>query len=116
MWLPTKAFNLFHISRESFDDLRRELAAAVVERDALRVQAAVAQSNFDWLRMRVNQLEVERAQLLKKAYNVDTVVPEVVRTSNQRANQASNLPELMASLFEDVGETQAKELGLPVYS
>lgn len=111
MWLPKRVYELFQVSKENVDALREELAAVRAERDALRVSEATAKTNFNWLTIRVNALEVERAQLVKKAFNIDIPVPEVV-TSNRRANALSNLPEMMSALFDDVGDQKAKELGL----
>lgn len=114
MWLPRHVYDLFQVSKESADALRTELATVRAERDALKLSEATAKTNFNWLTLRVNALEVERAQLIKKAYNIDVAVPEIVRTSNQRAN-ASNILELTSTLFEDVGDPMAKELGLPTF-
>src|SRR5258708_7155729 len=80
MWLPGKAFDLFKISRDTVDHQREELATVRSERDGLKAQLAVTQANFEWLRVRINSLEAERAQLIKKAYGIDVPVPEVVRT------------------------------------
>jgi hypothetical protein len=115
MWLPTRAFDLFRISHATVDAQREELAQLRAERDALKISEATAKANFSWLTLRVNALEVERAQLLKKAFNIDVVVPEIVQTSNQRAG-VSNLIELSTALFEDIGDVAAKEAGLPTYN
>lgn len=112
MWLPKYVYDLFQVSKEAADALRTELATVRAERDALRLSEATAKSNFNWLTLRVNSLEVERAQLIKKAYNIDIAIPEIVQTSNQRAGN-SNIFELTSSLFEDLGDEAAKELGLP---
>jgi hypothetical protein len=113
MWLPKHVYDLFQVSKENVDQLKQEVAKLSAENAVLRVSEATAKANFDWLRIRVNQLEVERAQLVKRAYNIDVPVPEVVR-SNQRAG-ASDLLQLTSALFEDVGEAGAKELGLPTF-
>lgn len=109
MWVPSKTFELFHISKDTVDQLRKDLAAAVVERDTLRAQLGVSQNQFSWLSLRVNALEVERAQLLEKAYGVKTVVPEIVRTPSKPI-------DMHPDIFNDVGEDMAKQLGLPTYS
>ena len=100
---------MFQISKETVESLREELLAARAERDLLRLQLGINQNHFEWLRTRVNSLEVERAQLIKKAYGIDTPIPEIVRAS-------TNPTELNPDLFNDVGEDMAKKLGLPVYS
>lgn len=114
MWLPKQVYDLFQVSKENVDAIREELAGVRAERDALRVSEATAKTNFNWLTLRVNALEVERAQLIKKAYNIDVPVPEIVRTNrSSTAMNPASLLELTASLFEDVGDETAKELGLP---
>ena len=96
------------VAKTAIADLREELSAVRAERDSLKLQNSISQNHFDWLRVRTNQLEVERAQLLEKAYGIKTPVPEIVRTSV--APIVFN-----SALFEDVGEKTARELGLPVY-
>lgn len=108
MWLPTKAFDLFRISHTTVTALREDLATIRVERDGLKSQLATTQANLEWIRVRVNALELERAQLLDKAYGIKVPVPEVVH------RQISPLT-LSSAIFEDMGETTAKELGLPTY-
>lgn len=109
MWVPKPLAELFTISRDTLEALRKEVEVLKTERDALKLANAVTQNHFDWLRVRVNQLENERAQLIKKAYNIDIPVPEIAR-------QPSSLPEPISALFEDLGEDTAKKLGLPVYN
>src|SRR3990167_130028 len=86
MWLPTKAFDLFKISKDSVDSIREELSAIRAERDLLKSQLTVSQTQFEWLRLRVNQLEIERAQLLAQVTGVKTAIPEIVRTPSNMDN------------------------------
>ena len=69
MWVPSKVIDWFTamktaseqhaaVSVVALQGMQEELAAVRAERDALKVQMAVNQTNFDWLRMRVNVLEV----------------------------------------------------------
>ena len=99
---------MFQISKESVESLREDLAATRAERDSLKLQLSVSQNHFDWLKMRVNALEIERAQLIHRAYGIQTPVPEIVRT---RADG----PDLNPDIFNDVGEDMAKKLGFPKY-
>ena len=108
MWLPDKAFEFFHISKQTVDSLREDLAAVRAERDTLKIQLATSTNHFDWLRIRINTLEAERAQLIEKAYGIRIPVPEIVRPN-------VNPLELNADLFNDIGDDAAKKLGLPVY-
>ena len=110
MWVPSKVFDWFKISQESVNELRTEVLALRAERDVLKTQLTAANANFDWLRLRVNQLEHERAALLEKAAGIKTVVPEIVRTPSQMDSMIN------AFSFDDVGEEMAKRLGLPSYN
>jgi len=110
MWLPNIAFDLFKVSKESVDALREDLAVVRAERDSLKLQLATSQNHFDWLRVRVNALEIERVQLIEKAYGIKVPAPEITR------QPAVPHLDFNTALFEDVGDKQAKELGLPVFS
>lgn len=108
MFVTKSALELFHISRDTVDSLREELAAANAELTATRTALATTQANFEWIRSRVNVLEVERAQLIEKAYGIKSPVPEIARSSYPKL-------ELDSALFDDIGDKAAKEMGLPVY-
>lgn len=109
MWLPNKAFEYFNISHEAVTVQREEISALRAERDALKLALNSSQSNFNWITMRVNMLEVERAQLIEKAYGIRIPVPEIVRAKTVQ-------PDLAAFSFEDIGDDMAKAIGLPSFS
>lgn len=111
MWLPTRAYELFHISRDSVAQLREDLAAVRAERDLYKQQEFVARCNFDWIKQRIYQLEVERAQLIEKCYGLRAPVPEVMRAPRDLSPLKVDM-----SVFEDIGDQAAAELGYPVYS
>lgn len=109
MWVPSSVVDWFHISRQTVEALREEAAALRAERDTLKLQLATSQNHFDWLRVRVNSLELERVQLIEKAYGIKIPAPEIAH--------APNSPIDMTSFsFEDMGDDLAKKLGLPVYT
>ena len=108
MWVPQALVNLFEINKDLVDATRDELRFVTAERDLLKVQLATTQANFSWLTSRVNQLETERAQLIKRAYGFETIVPEIAR-------QPIMPNGFQSDLFEDLGDRAAKQLGLPVY-
>ena len=108
MWVPNKVLDWFRISVDTVDTLREECVGYRVERDALQAQLATTQANFSWLCVRVNSLEVERAALLEKAYGIKIPVPEVV-------HRPSVPFDFNSALFEDVGDDDAKKLGMPLY-
>ena len=99
------------LSRDAMASLREDLAAVRSERDALKLQAAVNQTHMDWFRTKINQLEMERAGLIERAYQIKLPsVPELVRTSNPNFD-----PNQFSVSFDDMGDELAKKLGLPVY-
>ena len=111
MWVPKEVSNWFKISKESVDALREELAAVRAERDSLRLQLVTLQNNFEWVRMQINTLQVERSSLLGKLYGLTLPAPELIRTA-AIADRTSE----KAFSFEDIGEDLAKQLGLPSYT
>src|SRR3990167_836433 len=101
MWVPAQVVDWFKISKESVDALREDLAGIRAERDALKAELLTVKANFEWLLVRVN------TQLMKVAYHVDLPAPEIVRQA-----KPSNLPDSLASMWDDVGEDIAKQLGI----
>ena len=109
MWVSGKVLDWFKVSQETVNELRSELLVVRAERDAYKQQLTVANANFEWIRLRVNQLEIERGGLLEKATGIKTVVPEIVRTPSNVDQMVNNFT------FDDVGDEMAKRLGLPLF-
>lgn len=106
MWVSSKVFSWFEVSRDAYQDLREELAAVRTERDTLRAELQRVNVNFDWLRLRYNQLEMERTAFLNKAYDVKLPTAELGR--------AERKPEDIYGgqfSFEDPGDEIAGKLG-----
>lgn len=108
MYLPNKAYELFRIAKDTTDAQREELASLRAERDGLVRQLAQANSTVDFMSIRLNALEAERAQLLSKVYNLNVPVPEVMR----RTPEANQLQELNAFSFDHVPDDVAERLGI----
>jgi hypothetical protein len=98
------------VSIEAIQQYREQLAVVTAERDTLKVQAAINQANMDWIRMRINTLELERTQLIEAAYHIKLPAPELLRVNPSMPNFDAN-----TFSFEDVGEKVAKDLGLISY-
>lgn len=112
MWVPSRTFELFSISKDTVDALRVELAEARAEAALLRTQLLQAQTNFNWITIRVNALEVERAALIQKVHGISVATPEIIRgPSRHQLEDAIN-----TDIFSDMGDDRAKENGLPVWS
>lgn len=107
MWVPKSVVEWFHISKDAVSDLREDLAATRAERDVLRQQLSVSQIHFDWLRLQVNTLQLEKTALLEKAYNIKLPSPEIVRTPTM--GEESKLSDFG---FDHVDDEMAKKLGI----
>ena len=107
MLLSKDLVGFYQISHETLVDQRQEIVSLRAERDALKAENATLKINFDWLRMKVNQLERERAQLIEKAYNITLPAPELTR------HVAADVPDAFS--FEDIGDDLAKRLGMPIF-
>lgn len=112
MWVPKALVELFSIGKETVDTLRTELVATQAINISLDRELTALKVNFDWLRLQVNALQVERTALMQKAYGVQMPIPEIVRTikADNSGFDAKNFS------FDDIGEDQAKALGLPTYA
>ena len=95
------------IDRKTYDDLRLDYAKANEEARVLSHQNQVLITTLDWLRVRVTQLEMERAQLLWRYTGVKVPVPEIVKTDGVASNPMAQTPN-----FNDVGDTEAAKLGI----
>jgi predicted nuclease with TOPRIM domain len=113
MFIPKAVFDLFRISKESVETLREEIASVKAERDTLQRQTTHLQTSFDWLRLRVNALEVERAQLIERAYGIKPIVPEISRASSNDFKRT--LEQMSTALFTDMGDEEARKQGLPTF-
>jgi hypothetical protein len=80
------------------------------ERDSLQKQANANQINFDWLRMQVNTLQLERTALIEKVYIIKLPAPEITR---QPVVDPTFNPKDFS--FDDLGDDFAKKHGLPSY-
>lgn len=105
MWVPKSFVSLFATSHE-------ELAKTKAERDTYRDELAKSQILNDWLRMQVNTLQMERTALLDKVYGIKIPAPQLEKAYPPRENDPFSIENVD---FEDIGDTMAKKLGLPVY-
>jgi len=112
MWLSPKIFSILEVAKDSVDSLRTDLATSRAECSLLKQQLSVAETNGNWMRVKINQLELERAGLLEKAYAIKLpAVPELIRTSLPKQSD----PNLFAG-FDDIGDDVARALGgFPIF-
>ena len=98
MWLSEKLTSLLELNVDQTKELRVENAVLKAENELLKRNLAIAQTNFDWVRVRVNQLEYERVGLLERAYQIKLPAPEIVRTSRDLSPGSFQLESLFDSL------------------
>lgn len=99
------------IDRKTYDDLRLENAKLQgICQEQARANASL-QSSFDWLRVRVTQLERERAQLINNYMGIKVEVPEIEVVAKDKRG-AESLSNAAASFFTDMGDEEALKQGI----
>jgi len=106
MWVPKTILDYFGVNVELVRNLQVDLAVARSEAEAAKLQLAVTNNTLSWLQMKVNQLELEKAGLIEKVYNIKVPVPEILRTPLVTQDFSHILNN-----FEDIGDERARELG-----
>ena len=103
MWIPRPVYDALH-SRLT----KAEAVAAVLER-----QNAILVTLADSLRLAFNRSEKERGQLLFNYMGVKVEVPQI-ETAPTGGNTGGMpfSPEQLQGFFSDVGDTEAKRLGI----
>ena len=115
------------INRQTFDDLHKQLYITHGRNQTLEHNYTALMTTLDWLRVRVTQLEMERAQMLYNYTGVKVPTPIIDRKPEALGSEewrgASALPPrkqaqgpegAVAGLpnFEDVGDAEAARLGI----
>lgn len=88
-------------------EAHQELASIRTERDMLQAQLTEEKVTADWLRVKVNQLEMERAELINKAYGIEMKAPVL-----QNAPKIEDPTKGFNHIFNDIGDERAAELGI----
>jgi hypothetical protein len=107
MFVSSKLVGLFEIARETVDALRLDIAALRAENSAVKGELASLKVTNDWMRHKINGLEVERAALFNRAYNVSIPAPEIIGAPRDTTQQT-----LAGINFEHVDDVVAKKLGI----
>lgn len=97
------------LSRYIYDDLRNQLASTTATRDALFARVQALDTTFDWFRVRITQLEHERALMLQNylGVTVPTLSIEKVPSPTSVRPSYDAVPH-----FKDMGDTEAKAHGI----
>lgn len=65
------------LNRKVYDDLRDKLVGAEAEARGQAAALITVQANLDFMRVRLNQLEQERAILIERMFGVKVPVPQI---------------------------------------
>lgn len=93
------------ITRELFERLLVRETEAKAAAQILSEQNNILRTHMDWMRVRVNQLEAERAAFLFDKAGIKIPVPEIQYDAHTR--DYNELPS-----FEDIGDQEARRLGI----
>ena len=94
------------LSRHAFDELRGDYIKANAAREALTLQVANLNAHISWLQIRLTEMSLERAAMMKRYLNI-----EVPTATFEQQNQ--DLPQIESTMdFRDVGDRMAEQLGI----
>ena len=103
------------LKRKIYDDLKDMLArqtnaanSFLVANQELRARVVAQDTTVDWFRVRISQLEMERAQMLYNYTGVKIATPSI-----ERAPESDVARALQATQhFQDIGDAEAARLGI----
>ena len=110
MWISSEAFKKWNHEVE----LDRQAArVAVVRSERLLIENERMRADMDWFKLRLNQVERERGQLIQAAIGVKIAVPEFVPTFENPADALSQMPDFstVGGDAPDQGPTTSAEPG-----
>lgn len=108
MWIAKAAWAKF---RDELTQARTSEALAKASHREAEVLLAEKTSTLDWMRHRVNALEKERAVLMAKLVGVALPTPELEPAGVVNSTNLSQ-PYMGGVGFEDVGDAEARQLGI----
>jgi hypothetical protein len=94
--------------------LRIENGALHAKVAEIEKSRAIAQNNFEWARLRMNQIEEERSALFYRVANIQLPAMAIERSGRESmAETKPLLDEIMKNItFDDVGDEVARKLGV----
>lgn len=110
MFLAVNANLVAQVERltEALMGERERCAIAEGRADELHSSLIVAQNNFEWARLRLNQIETERAMLIGHILKI----PIVPMTLAREFDGGSRVPDLGGVSFDDIGDDAARREGV----
>jgi len=100
------------IRRQIFDALRDELVEQRTRAATLAEHTATHRTQTGFLVARINQLEKERAIMLKALTKLEIPVPELTAIAPPINADAVLMAAMGSSMFDDMGDTEAQRQGV----
>lgn len=94
------------LSRTVYQDLRDSLVKSQIETNALTQVNAQLNAHIEWMRVRLTQIEYERAQLIQRYMGITIPTPTFDAPSDSHPDPNQTID------FNDVGDKMAEELGI----
>jgi hypothetical protein len=100
------------LSRQAYQDLKDELVQVRAQAAAQLEANKVLQTNMDWFRHRLTQIEKERAQLIHHALGVKIPTPEFDRVPDAAQRPLLDHPLENQDIFRGLSDEEAAKQGL----
>lgn len=101
MWIPKQAWDY---AFSSIGELERGKMKAEATAARLEVENARLRSDMDWFKLRLNQVERERGQLIQAAIGVKIAVPEFVPTYEDPGKALAEMMPDLSSVGQDAAD------------
>lgn len=112
MWISKRVFALFEEWKGAAAEATHNVTVLATENIQLRAENARLRADQDWFKLRLNQVERERGQLIQAAIGVKIAVPEFVPTYENPGAALNEMPD-MSTVGGDAMEDSG---GAPVHS
>lgn len=100
------------IRRDDYERMRDEVIEQRVRVVVLAEQAATHKTQTAFLIARINQLEKERAIMVRHITKLDIPIPELVAVQTPAISEAVIRDAMGSAMFEDMGDDEARKQGL----
>ena len=99
------------VNRRDWDALTKRADTAEAKNAGLERHNVALEASLDWMRLRLSQLDHEKAQLMYKFLDIKLNVPEIQRAPKPPSQDTA--AALLESLsFADMGDAEAAKLGI----
>lgn len=93
MWISNGVSAMLAAGNEQLRETERVLSGIRGENTRLKEENARLRADMDWFKLRLNQVERERGQLIQAAIGVKIAVPEFVPTFEDPATALNEMPD-----------------------